>query len=109
MLWALAHDCVSRLSCSLSGGELPIDYLDIFAAAQATAAAFCVALRVSRALHAENVCSAGRAEGGERAANCGDGVGRGDACQGHGVAGDGCGAGRRLLRVHEACWVDFCA
>ena len=26
--WALAHECMSRLSCALSGSELPINYLD---------------------------------------------------------------------------------
>ena len=59
-----SHDCMPRLPCTLSGSELPINYLDVPAGAQATAAALCVALCVSRAMHVEHVCSVGRVEGG---------------------------------------------
>ena len=59
--------CRSLLSRSLSGGELPLDYLNGPSAAAADAAAPCAAARVSRAKRVDDVSGHGRVGGGARA------------------------------------------
>ena len=59
--------CRSLLSRSLSGGQLPLDYLSGPGAAAAAAAAPCAAVRVSRAVCAVDAMAQGRIFGGARA------------------------------------------
>ena len=59
--------CRPLLSRSLSGGELPLDYLSGPSAAAADAAAPCAAARVSRAKRVDDVSGHGRGGGGARA------------------------------------------
>ena len=101
MLSAPFHDRQSRLSCSLSGGRLPLDNLHGPMAAEGAAAAPRAAARLSRAMSADGVCGRGRVgrrRGSDESARCGHRGRRGECGHGRGVTGGGRGAGRRLPR-----------